>query len=341
MRLTHLRYAVSAPARTYGALLFVAAVAAACTREESPAPAAVEPPDSLTIFYTCDTRGHVNPCDCAAGVAGGIARRASYLAGERPAHALIVDAGDVTAGPREWEQLELEYILRGYERIGYHAVNIGAREASMPLEALASFIRRFPFFVSANVADASGKPVAQPYRIVTMPGGYRVGVLGVVDDKLLPDELGDGIHVTPMIEAVGKTLPAMKSACDFTVLLAFADEEAMKTIARQFFEIDVIIGGRVRQPIAEPLQVNKSFIAAITDKGKSVGRMDLYFPGGQKVVGENTIALLLETVPDEPQIVVLMNELRRKQIENNYPTEKDDEEGLSGFAAAGAAEPGA
>jgi 5'-nucleotidase len=317
--------------------LILAGLTTACTREEPATIPAVEPPDSIAIFYTCDTRGHVNPCDCAAGVAGGMARRASYIAKERPNHALILDAGDVTAGPREWEQLELEYILRGYQRIGYHAVNVGAREASMPIETLASFIERFPFFVSANVTDDSGKPVADPYRIVTMPGGYRVGVLGVVDDKLLPDELGDGIHIAPMTEAIGKTIETMKGACDFTVLLAFADEETMKAVARQFFEIDLIIGGRVRQPIAEPLQVNKSFIASITDKGKSVGRMDLYFPGGQKVVGENTIAMLLETVPDDPEIVALMDELRRKQVENNYPTQKDDEEGLSGFAPAAVA----
>ena len=73
--------------------------------------------DSLSIFYTCDTSGHIEPCRCASGMAGGISRRRAYMLENAPGEYLLVDAGNVAAGPREWEVLELEYILRGYDTI--------------------------------------------------------------------------------------------------------------------------------------------------------------------------------------------------------------------------------
>ena len=87
------------------------------------------PPELFSIFYTCDTSGHIEPCGCVGGMAGGISRRQTYLSQTHPMDYLLVDAGDVTAGYRPWELLELEYILKGYDDMGYHAVNIGHREA--------------------------------------------------------------------------------------------------------------------------------------------------------------------------------------------------------------------
>ncbi|MHC4367725.1 MAG: hypothetical protein ACYSW8_08925, partial [Planctomycetota bacterium] len=89
---------------------------------------AKSPPAAFTVFYTCDTRGHIEPCGCTSGMAGGISRRQTFLLNARPRNFLLVDAGDITAGPRPWEILELEYILKGYEQMGYHAVNIGHRD---------------------------------------------------------------------------------------------------------------------------------------------------------------------------------------------------------------------
>ena len=324
---------IGASVLVFGALLLAGGFAG-CRPDATPTPA-VEPPDALSIFYTCDTRGHISPCNCTAGIAGGIARRKTYIDGNRPANALIVDAGDVAAGPREWELLELEYILKGYEAIGYDAVNVGARETSFPVETLRELGKQHAFFVSANVQDDAGELVFEPYRVTTLSNGYRIGILGVVKDSLLPDEIGQGVHVVPPADALAKVLPDVQEATDFVVLLAFTNEATMKTLAERFFEIDVIIGGDVEQPSGTPLQVNRSTIAYNTDKGKAVGWMDLRFIDGQAVVAENTVTLLLDHVPDDPDMATLVKELQVEQVRNNYPTEKDDEEGLSQISEAG------
>ncbi len=295
---------------------------------------AVEPPVSLTVFYTCDTRGHINPCNCEAGVAGGLARRTTFINNRRTPLSILVDAGDVTSGPREWELLELDYLLKGYGILKYDAVNVGAREASISHAELKKLAASYPYVISANVVDTSGSLVFPPYRIADLPEGYRVGMLGVLDEKTPADELGAGVRVLPMREAIARHVPALKKQVDFVVLLAFTDEATMQALAEEYFEIDVIVGGNVEQPSGTPLEVNRSTIAYITDKGKSVGELELSFVGGQKVVTKNEVTMLMEDVPDDSDIVALVKELRAKQVERNFPTEKDDEEGLSTIAPA-------
>jgi hypothetical protein len=39
-------------------------------------------------------------------------------------------------------------------------------------------------------------------------------------------------------------LPQLKGKADAIVLMAFADEEKLRAIARDFYEIDVILGGK-------------------------------------------------------------------------------------------------
>lgn len=289
----------------------------------------VPAPDSISIFYTCDTRGHINPCNCTAGVAGGLARRKTFIAQQQQGDSLIVDAGNNTAGTRAWELLELEYILRAYKEIGYDAVNIGAREAELPATELRKLAVKYPFMVSANVYDATGHTIFPEYKIVTMKSGYRAAVLGMVDDALLPDEIGEGVTIAAPEQTLAMLLPKVKEEAEFVVLLAFANEQTMKSLADQFYEIDVIVGGDVEQPSGEAVTANKSTLVYVTDKGKSVGKLDLRYIGGQYIAEKNAITMLMENIADDAKIAALVNELHQKQVENNYPTKKDDEDGLT------------
>ena len=61
--------------------------------------AAAAPPEVFSIFFTCDTRGHIEPCGCASGMAGGISRRQTYLAREGRGRGKIdtaIRAGDLS-----------------------------------------------------------------------------------------------------------------------------------------------------------------------------------------------------------------------------------------------------
>jgi len=289
-------------------------------------------PETLTVLYTCDTRGHIEPCSCSEGIAGGMARRQVHLASQQAPARLLVDAGNVTAGGRDWEILEARYILRAYEQMGYDAVNAGRTEAETSVEALRELAGLYDRLISANLLDASGKTIFPPYRVAELPGGYRVGILGVVEDTLAPDELGQGLTILPPEDAIAKYLPELERQSDFVVLLAFVDEERMKDLAERFYEIDVIVGGNVQQPSGTPELANRSVIAYITDKGKGVGRLDLALGPEGATVKANDIAVLTEDVPADPAIAALIEEYDAelaRLVGDDKSTLHDDEEGLS------------
>lgn len=299
-----------------------------------PARPAATPPSSFSIIYSCDTRGHIEPCGCASGQAGGISRRMTFLKEQVQGPHLLVDAGDVTAGPRNWEVFELAYILQGYTAMGYDAVNVGHREISLGAEKLREIGGTYDRFVSANVMDDTGALLFPPYRIADLGGGYRVGILGVTEGDVPPEDAGAGLNVAPAVDAVGKYLPELTPQCDFVVLLAFAGEELMTAIAAQFFEIDVIVGGRVLQPTRSPVEANQSRIVYITDKGKAVGKLDVAFNEAGEATYTNDIHMLLDTMAESAEITTIVDEFKVRLAEMDFQPHRDDEEGLSTITAA-------
>lgn len=295
---------------------------------------AVPPPGQFSIIYSCDTRGHMEPCGCSSGQAGGIARRMTFLKNEVNGPHLLVDAGDVTAGPRNWEVFEMEYILKGYQAMGYDAINAGHREISLGAEKLKAIGEKCPLFVSANLLDANGALLFPPYRIAELDGGYRVGIMGVVDEHIPPEDAGEGLTVAPAVDAVGKYLPELTAQCDFVVLLAFAEEEQMRAIAARYFEIDVIVGGRVLQPTHAPIEANQSRIVYITDKGKAVGRLDVAFDASGAATYANDIHMLPDTMPEAAEITPIVDEFKVRLAQMDFQPHRDDEEGLTSITAA-------
>ena len=290
----------------------------------------------VRLFYTCDTHGYLFPCDCDSGREGGLARRQTHLSDHAAEVQLLVDAGDVTAGRREWEVLEYEYLLRGCELMGYDAVNLGHREAGLSAGQLRDFAARFPFLVSANLLGDDGRPLAAPFRIRALPNGHRVALLGVMDDRVRAEELGKGGRVIPPDEAVGKYLPELEKSADSVFLLAFADERTMIDLANLFYEISLIVGGDVVQSSPEPVRMNQSAIVYVTDKGKSIGQLDLWLADGKWQALTNDVIALTDDVPDAPEVGPLLAEYRRTLSNRQFRTAgqlRDDSEGLSAIGA--------
>lgn len=325
--------------RRFVAIFALLALALAGCKERSQSPQAkVAPlPSSLTILYTCDTRGHIDPCGCSTGMAGGIARRKTFIAQQTGPMTLLVDAGDVTAGKRPWELLEFEYLLKGYKEMNYAAVNAGAREASLGATNLARLTAQFPFLISANLLGSDDKPLLRPYTIVSLPDGHKAGIIGIVDDSVPASEIGAGLKIVPPADAIAKHLPAIRKETELVILLAFANEEKMQELAERFYEIRTVIGGRVLQPSGMPLTANRSAIAFITDKGKGIGRLDLTFDkSGAIASSTNSITLLKDEFADDSSIVKLIADYKEKLKESDFEpvADRDDDEGLSAISSA-------
>ncbi len=157
-------------------LLMLAAVAGCRSTAEHgktytpPAPKQVEAfgiksPD-LVLLVTGGTNGTLELCNCSGPMPGGLARRAGLLRSYRASFpaTFTVDLGDATwVDPND---LRNEYVLRGYQRVGYDAVVLGDQEWAIHADRLDRLL-----------TDAN-----QTYLSTTVRHGPDVPKLPVVDE---------------------------------------------------------------------------------------------------------------------------------------------------------------
>ena len=61
------------------------------------------------------------------------------------------------------------------------------------------------------------------------------------------------------------------------ILLAFTDETGLKKLAEEFYEFDLILGGRVQQSSQELERANRSLIYYTANKSRTLGSINLNY----------------------------------------------------------------
>lgn len=273
------------------ALALVALLAACTPKAQEPAP--------LGLTFTCDTNGRIEPCGCFTGQYGGLTRLKTWLDSQHGARPLLVDVGNAIEGPADYQLLKYRFVQRAYAGMGFAALNVGEREAQLTATELRELKANAPVpMLSANVLDtATRQPIFDPFRIVEY-SGRRIAIVGVVDGSRGADTCGEGLTIEPMNTALERLVPGLRGKADHMVLLAFADEAALSALAKQFYEFDVILGGKVRQPSQQLLIENRSIILYTTNESKAVGVLQAEMAGPSKLVPKQfDITLLNDQIP--------------------------------------------
>jgi hypothetical protein len=106
--------------------------------------------------------------------------------------------------------------------------------------------------------------------------------------------------------ALERLLPQLKDRADFIVLLAFADEAALTNLARQFYELDVIFGGKVSQPSQHLVKENRSLILATTNESRAVGILQVAWRGPHQLnPRQGEVKLVSDQIPQDASIAAL------------------------------------
>ena len=266
----------------------------------------------LPIYFTCDTRGRLEPCGCFDGQFGGLTRLKTVLDGEAPDNALRVDVGDAIAGSEDYDLIEYEYLLRAFATLKFDALNIGHREAQLTAAQLGEIKKSSPVpILSANLLEKStGKPIFDSSKIIAR-GGFRIALIGVLDPRGLGDELGTGLAIGDMDSAITRCLAEVRGKVDVVVLLAFTDEETLARLAQQFYEAHVILGGKVRQPAQELRKENRSLVYFVTNESRALGILRLQLAEGVSPKPlRNEIRLLHDKIPQDKSFRQLAQEYR-------------------------------
>jgi hypothetical protein len=282
-------------------------------------------PHELTIQFTGDVDGRLVPCGCFTGQLGGLTRIATLFGPAGEHDILRLDVGDAIEGPADYQRIEHHYLVRAFADMGYAALNIGHREAQLSADQLRDLRSRAAVpIVSANLLDATTRqPIFESHRIVKR-NKWRIAIVGVLDPRGTSETLGSGLVVERMETALGSLLPQLKSQADFIVLLAFTDEASMHALAREFYELDVILGGNVSQPAQQVERENRSIIFYVTNESRAVGSLPLKLHAPHKVeMHDAEVKLVSDRIPEATTIrqlaVEYRDEIRRTKLDIDDP----------------------
>lgn len=258
-------------------------------------------PFELPVFFTCDTRGRLEPCGCFEGQFGGLTRLKTVLDKIASTNALRVDVGDAIGGREDYDLIQHGYMLRAFAAMNYDALNLGHREAELSVAQLRDIKRTTPVpMISANLLDkATGQPIFDAYRIIERDG-FRIALIGVVDPQGMSETVGEGITIGDMESALTRCVAEVRPKSDLVVLLAFANEEALTKLAGRFYEAHLILGGKVRQPAQELRKENRSLIYFVTNESRALGMLRLRLAIGKAPVAiANEIRLLYDGITQD------------------------------------------
>ena len=273
---------------------------------ESPA----EDQEKLPVFFTCDTRGRLEPCGCFTGQLGGLTRIKTWLKWNQSEESLLLDVGNSIAGQEDFRVIKYAHILEAFDSMGYHALNLGGAEAKLPLTTLKEVIASTPTpILSASLVDSTTqKLIAPPTRIVEIRG-QKIGILAVLDPASVPSP-GEGLSILSLNDAVSRHLPALAEECDEVILLAFTGEDEMKRLASEFYELSLIVGGDVRQASQYLVQENQSYIVFTSNQARTVGQVTLKRKEAGLTAYDFDIHLMKPNIPQDKGLLALSSRYR-------------------------------
>ena len=210
---------------------------------------------------------------------------------------LLVDGGNSLVGGigrrpsvhRVRQEMEkAKVIIAGFNRMGYHAMAVGAGEIALGLEHLKELekLMEFPLLCANLVVKETGEPVFTPSTIVAIDG-VRIGIFGLILTTFQADYLesiAPGCEVLDVVEAGRKAAAALRSRVAFVVGLCHTNDDETRALLAACPDVDIVVdpycfsgSHRVWVPEGEFLQwVDQRALLRVDGQGSRVGRFDIF-----------------------------------------------------------------
>ena len=230
----------------------------------------------ITILFTNDLSGHINPDRNGKGGLARIATLVKEIKSENP-NTILVDAGDASVGTAFTTETRGEAIYRVMNAVGYDASIFGNHEFDLG-EAQARRYReiaRFPL-LACNLQDREGKPFSQEAALFKL-GELRLAVVGIVNPQttnLVDKSMVSGLKFLAPESEIRRMQNRLAGQADMLVLLSHQGLRGDISLAYQLSGIPLIIGGHSEVKIDGLRFENGVAIAQAGDNGWYLGRVD-------------------------------------------------------------------
>ncbi|MBS4043075.1 MAG: metallophosphatase [Chitinophagaceae bacterium] len=278
----------------------------------------IDKSNSLTILHTNDVHSRLEPFPMDGSPSeglGGIAARATVIEQIRnqEEHVLLLDAGDMFQGTPYFNVFKGEPEIRAMSLLGYDAGTIGNHDFDGGLNNLAHQLQHANFPIlncNYNFSNTQMNKKTLPFKIFEK-GNIRVGILGVGIELqgLVPESLyGSTQYEEPITKANEIAAYLRKEGCDLIICLSHLGDRyhdttvSDETLAKQSFDIDLIIGGHTHRLFQQPRKyINKTNSEVLVNQvgwaGMYLGRLDyiIHHKNRKKMSKAHTVVLSKKT----------------------------------------------
>ena len=294
-----------------GLLLF-----SACTKEQK----------ILTFYHTNDIEGFFwarNNPSIDNKLAGGMAVLKNFLDKQEKPY-LLFDSGNTFAGTPEGQLGKMQSAVYMMNMLGYNAATLSPKDLNLGIDAITPALAaaKFPIIVS-NLKASNGTELKhiKSYEIIDYQG-IKIGIIGLLPSATLKSvQRNANIKIENEITTLQKVLPVLQEkGAQIIVLLSSigfdleGGKESIdeKTIAEEFPQINIILGGNSDLSPLEPQEVYETFIARSKENLESIQETFLILDKNNKIKNFNSKAVLLEEeiYGQNSQLLDIINPLR-------------------------------
>jgi 2',3'-cyclic-nucleotide 2'-phosphodiesterase (5'-nucleotidase family) len=257
VRRLHLRTPCRAAATAVIALILLAAC---IPLTSSPLPVSGDGIRTVTMFYTSDEHGYLEPIQRGSVTLGGAANLMAALRqrGYDPDgdDALLISGGDMWTGPAISSWFQGASAVQVFNALGYDAAAVGNHDFDFGQEVLLANGEAAAFpFLTANVTQAeTGDPAefAQPY-VIHEVNGVRVAVVGLTTTRtpnIVMPAYVEGLAFSDYASALRSAVPQARAEGAELVIVAAhvcpAERHALIPVAAEL-SIPLLAGGHCHE----------------------------------------------------------------------------------------------
>lgn len=232
--------------------------------EKDPVNQPVTEKQTITIFYTNDEHGWMEPFDELAGGASGMLGRWKAEAGYDDSDAFLVfSGGDMWTGPALSSWFNGESMIEVMNAMGYDAAALGNHEFDFTVNTLNDNLGKMNFpILSANIIEKGSGIVpsfAKPYAMIRS-GDIDIGVIGLSSLSTYYSafpEYVDEYEFTPYDVAIDTYAPILQDlGAEIILIIGHICEQEMIDLVpvAKKYNIPVIGGGHCHQIVTRQLE---------------------------------------------------------------------------------------
>lgn len=256
-------------------------------------------PASLTLVYSGNLDGELEPCGCAEeGDLGGLKRQATtvdQLRGVTP-NLFLVSSGGLLSSIQAHERLTSEYILTGIKAIGYDAIGVQWTDLGYGTSFISD---RELSWVASNWLGKEFPSVVQ-----TQKGSVTLAVFSWLDPESSPhkDARAGENPAHARRDQLQAALKAAKAQRHVTLLATTLPADA---VSRGFnlAYVDIVLVKSAYEKFGAPAWVNGTLFLQPGSRGMRLGRANLALDAHGRIASfQHEVISMPTSVPDAPRM---------------------------------------